>query len=205
MTDIASKFADIPTTSISDAMRGLTNMHPAIKPLKEEYRFAGRALTVKTAAGDNLAVLQAIRQAKPGDVLVIDAKGDEYRAVAGDFIVGISQTLGVTAWVVDGVIRDVTGIKELGLPVFCRGTTIAASGKAGIGEVNVPVSCGGVTVHPGDILVGDADGVTVIPQAIAESVLAKAKQKLEQDEARERKVAGKQDEIIAYLDNMLKL
>ncbi|WP_126425385.1 RraA family protein [Brevibacillus marinus] len=204
MTDIVKSFAELPTTCISDAMQGLNNLDSAIKPLKEEYKFAGRALTVKMAVGDNLAVLKAIRQAKPGDVLVIDAKGDTYRAVAGDFIVGLSQTMGVAAWVVDGVVRDVLGIKQLNVPVFCRGTTIAASGKAGVGEVNVPISCGGVPVHPGDIVVGDADGVVVVPQELAETVLTKAQQKLQQDQEREQKVSGKRDAVIAYLDKVLK-
>jgi len=201
--DLVRAFSDIPTTCISDALQGLTNMHPGIKPLKEEYRFAGRALTVVSAPGDNLAVLKAIRQAKPGDVLVIDLKGDVYRAAAGDFVVGMSKTLGVAAWVVDGVIRDILGVKALNIPVFCRGITQAAGGKAGLGEVNVPVSCGGVAVHPGDIVVGDADGVVVVPRASAEFVLAKARQKLAQDEERERKISGKRDEIIAYLDKGL--
>lgn len=204
MTDIAKLFEGIPTTCISDVMQGLNNLHPAIKPLKEQYSFAGPALTVKMAVGDNLAVLKAIRQAKPGDVLVVDAKGDEYRAAAGDFIVGLMQTLGISALVVDGTIRDVVGIKRLNFPVFCRGTTIAASGKAGYGEVNVPIACGGVAVHPGDIVVGDADGVIVIPGDRAEAILPKAQQKLIQDQERERKVSGKHEAIIEYLDHFLK-
>lgn len=201
---IIEKFLDIPTTCVSDALKGLTNMAAEIKPLKENYRIAGRAFTVQMPVGDNLVVLKAIRTAKPGDVLVIDAKGDTYRAIAGDFILGMAQELGIQAVVVDGVIRDVVGIKELNFPVFCKGTTIAASGKAGEGEINVPISCGGVTVHPGDIIVGDADGITVIPQDVEEKVLEKSKAKKEQDEQRAAKVSGKKDQIIAYLDDFLK-
>ncbi|MFJ5770763.1 RraA family protein [Psychrobacillus sp. NPDC093180] len=201
---IIGKYLDIPTTCVSDALKGLTNMAAEIKPLKENYRIAGRAFTVQMPVGDNLVVLKAIRTAKPGDVLVIDAKGDTYRAIAGDFILGMAQDLGIQAVVVDGVIRDVVGIKELNFPVFCKGTTIAASGKAGEGEINVPISCGGVTVHPGDIIVGDADGITVIPQDVEENVLEKSKAKKEQDEQRAAKVSGKKDQIIAYLDDFLK-
>lgn len=148
-------------------------MHPSIKPLKEEYILSGRAFTVKMPVGDNAAVLKAIRTAKPGDILVIDAKGDEYRAIAGDFVVGMAKTLELGGIVADGVIRDMKGIKELDFPVFCKGTTVAASGKAGVGELNVPISCGGVSVKPGDIIVGDADGVVVVPMELKEATLKK--------------------------------
>lgn len=203
MDQVVKKFEDIPTTCISDAMDGLNNLCPAIKPLKEEYKLAGRALTVKIPVGDNLAVLKAIRAAKPRDILVIDAKGDQYRAIAGDFVVGMAQTLGVGGFVVDGVIRDIVGIKELNFPVFSKGTTVAASGKAGVGEINIPISCGGMTVHPGDIIVGDADGVVVIPQLIEEVVLEKSIDKLKKDKLREKRIAGNREEIIKHLDELL--
>jgi 4-hydroxy-4-methyl-2-oxoglutarate aldolase len=203
MESIIKQFKEIPTTCISDAMDGLNNMNAAIKPLREEYKFAGRALTVKTPVGDNLAVLRAIREAQPGDIIVVDAKGDQYRSIAGDFVVGMAQTLGVGAIVVDGVIRDIVGIKKLNFPVFSRGTTVAASGKAGVGEINVPISCGGTAVNPGDIIAGDADGVVVIPQSEAESILRKSLDKLKKDEAREKKVSGNIEAIKEYLDNML--
>lgn len=201
--NIVEQFEDIPTTCISDALQGMNNLSSAIQPLKEEYRVAGRAFTVKMPVGDNLVVLKAIREAKPGDVLVIDAKGDTYRAIAGDFIVGMAQTLGIKGIIVDGVIRDVVGIKELNYPVFCKGTTIAASGKAGQGEINVSISCGGVTIQPGDIIVGDADGVTVIPQEAEEEVLKQSIEKADKDIKRAQKVSGNREEIIAYLDRFL--
>lgn len=201
--NIETQFENVPTTCISDTMQGLNNMDPSIKPLKEEYRVAGRAFTVKMPVGDNQVVLQAIREAKPGDVLVIDAKGDTYRAIAGDFVVGLAQTMGINGIIVDGVIRDIQGIKDLNYPVFCKGTTVAASGKAGMGEINVPISCGGTTVHPGDIVVGDADGVVVIPQAAEQEILKQALDKVEKDIQRAEKVSGKREEVIKYLDSML--
>ncbi|MCG7343405.1 RraA family protein [Sporosarcina sp. ACRSL] len=200
---ILDQFKNLPTTSISDALNGLTNMDAAIKPLQEEYRVAGRAFTVQMPVGDNLVVLKAIREAQPGDILVIDAKGDTYRAIAGDFVLGMAQTLGIKGIVVDGVIRDIVGAKKLNFPVFCKGTTVAASGKAGEGAVQVPISCGGVTVQPGDIIVGDADGVVVIPQSKEEEVLKKALDKEDKDAKRAEKVSGNKEEIIAYLDEML--
>ncbi|MFB5269716.1 RraA family protein [Paenibacillus enshidis] len=203
MTDILPELKDLPTTCLSDAMDGMNNMDSAIKPLQDDYRIAGRAFTVKMPAGDNLMVLKGIREAKPGDVLVIDAKGDTYRAIAGDFVVGMAKTLGIQAIVVDGVIRDIVGIRQLDYPVFSRGTTVAAGGKLGMGEVNVPISCGGVSVHPGDIIVGDADGVLVIPQSKEAEVVQSAKEKLKKDEERENRISGDRQATLDYLDSML--
>ncbi|SIS07686.1 RraA famliy [Peribacillus simplex] len=200
---IIERFSEIPTTCISDTMKGLNNLSPTIKPVKDDYRVAGRAFTVKMPVGDNLVVLKAIREAKQGDVLVIDAKGDTYRAIAGDFIVGMAQTLGINGIIVDGVVRDLEGIKSLNYPVFCKGTTIAASGKAGMGEINVPISCGGTTIHPGDIVVGDIDGVVVIPKQLEEKVLDQSLEKLEKDNERAEKVSGNREEIRKYLDEFI--
>jgi 4-hydroxy-4-methyl-2-oxoglutarate aldolase len=203
LENIIKEFLSVPTTCISDAMDGLNNFHPSIKPLKEAYKVAGRAFTVKIPVGDNLSVLEAISKAKPGDILVVDAKGDQYRAVAGDFVLGMAQTLGIGGLVVDGVIRDIVGVKELNFPVFSRGTTVAASGKTGLGEVNVPISCGGVPVIPGDIIVGDADGVVVIPQALEQEILLKSIEKMKKDEIREASISGNPEAIRKHLDQLL--
>lgn len=200
---IIEQFENIPATCISDTMQGLNNLHPSIKPLKSEYKVVGRAFTVKMPVGDNLVFMKAMREAKPGDVLVVDAKGDTYRAFAGDFMVGMVQTLGIKGIVGDGVIRDIEGTKQLNFPVFCKGTTLAASGKAGMGEINVPISCGGVTVHPGDLIIGDADGVLVVPQEMEQEILKKSLEKVEFDEQRSAKVSGNREEIIKYLDSFI--
>lgn len=107
--------------------------------------------------------------------------------------------MGIQGIVVDGVIRDIEGIKKLDFPVFCKGTTIAASGKAGLGELNVPISSGGATIHPGDIIVGDADGVVVIPQALEQEVLVKSSEKLKFDMKRAEKIYGKREQILTVL------
>ena len=203
MEDILLELKELPTTCLSDAMDGMNNMDSAIKPLQDNYRIAGRAFTVKMPAGDNLMVLKGIREAKPGNILVIDAKGDTYRAIAGDFVVGMAKTLGIQAIVVDGVIRDIAGIRQLDYPVFSRGTTVAAGGKLGMGEVNVPISCGGVSVNPGDMFVGDADGVLVIPHSIERKVVQSAKEKLKKDEEREKRISGDRQATLDYLDSML--
>jgi 4-hydroxy-4-methyl-2-oxoglutarate aldolase len=203
MSTIEEKFLELPTTSISDTLQGLTNLDSAIKPLKETYKIAGRAYTVKIPAGDNLAVLRAIREASPGDILVIDAKADTYRAVAGDFVVGLAQTLGLQGIVVDGVIRDIQGIRELNFPVFARGTTVAAGAKTGGGETNVPISAGGVAIQPGDIIVGDVDGIVVVPQHKEQQILQAAYDRVAQDRQREEEVSGNKEGILRYLDKVL--
>ncbi|HZW67484.1 MAG TPA: RraA family protein [Pseudogracilibacillus sp.] len=203
MDSVIEQFKAIPTTAISDVLKGMNNINPRVKPLKEDYRIVGRAFTVKTAVGDNLAVLRAIKEAKPGDIIVVDAKGDTYRAIAGDFVVGMMQTMEFGGLVVDGVIRDIVDIRKLNFPVFSKGTTVSSGGKNGPGETNTPISCGGAQVNPGDIIVGDIDGVVVIPQDRAEEVLEKAKAKLVSDDEREAKIAGNKEEIVNYVNMMI--
>jgi regulator of RNase E activity RraA len=202
MSTVYEEFQKLPTTCISDALKGLNNMDGSIKPLKEEYKVSGPACTVKVLANDNLIVLKGIRMAKPGDVLVVDAKGYEYNAIAGDFVVGMAQTLGLAGIVADGTIRDILGVKKLNFPVFCKGTTVAAGGKAGIGEVNVPISCGGVPVNPGDIIIGDADGVVVVPQEQAQTVLQAAMDKEHKDQERANSVLASAEAVRKHLDKV---
>ncbi len=199
MEDLFSRLHQLTTTALSDAMQGLNNLDSAIKPLKEEYKIAGPAFTVKMPVGDNSAVLKALREASPGDILVVDAKADTSRAIAGDFVVGLAQTLSLGGLVVDGVIRDIQAIKQLNLPVFCRGTTTAASGKYGAGEFNIPISCGGVAIQPGDLIVGDADGVVVVPQASAAAILKRANDKLAKDAARAAEYSDNPAMVRKYL------
>src|SRR5699024_10796795 len=102
MEKIIKKFEQIPTTAISDVLNGMNNLDPSIKPLKEEYKIAGKAYTVKLPVGDNLNLLKSLKEAQPGDILVVDVKGDQYRAIAGDFVVGMMKTLEIGGLVVDG-------------------------------------------------------------------------------------------------------
>lgn len=204
MTKVEISFKHLPTTAISDATGGHTNLRSDIKPLADHFKVAGRVVTVRLPDGENGAVLEAIRAANEGDILVIDAKGNTNRAVAGDFVISLAKGIGVQGFVVDGVIRDIAAIRELDFPVFSLGTTVAAGNKNGGGKVNVPISIGGVTVHPGDYIIGDVDGVVVVPQEDAERILMAAEAKIEKDEARaqEAHVNGKES-IIAYLDKVL--
>ncbi|WP_249712585.1 RraA family protein, partial [Bacillus cereus] len=110
---------------------------------------------VRLPDGENGAVLEAIRAANEGDILVIDAKGNTNRAVSGDFVISLAKGIGVQGFVVDGVIPDIEAIRELNFPIFSSGTTVAAGNKNGGGQVHVPIAIGGVTVLPGAYIIGD--------------------------------------------------
>nr|WP_244535798.1 RraA family protein [Lentibacillus halodurans] len=191
------------TTSVSDALQGLTNLDSAIKPITDDLFVIGPAYPVRVRAADNLLVLKAIEEANPGDVLIIDGKGYEQNAICGDFVIGLAKTMGLAGVVIDGVVRDIQGIQSLNYPVFCRGTTVAASDKHGTGETGEPISCGGVPIHPGDLILGDTDGVTVIPKERENETLDKALEKQERDEVRERDVIGNTEAAHAYIRNQL--
>lgn len=203
MDKIIMELEKVPTTAISDVLKGMQNINPQIKPLKEEYKIAGRAYTVQLPVGDNLMLLRSLKEAQPGDILVVDVKGDTYRAIAGDFVVGMMKSLKLGGLVVDGVIRDLIDIKALDFPVFSKGTTVSSGTKNGPGDTNIPVSVGGTPVNPGDVIVGDVDGVVVIPQGKAKEVLVKAKEKMQADDEREAKVGQNREAIIDYVNHML--
>lgn len=197
-------FKGIPTTCISDSTKGLYNMDPSIRSIREGVSIAGRAFTVKMPVGDNTAVLRAIQAAQPGDIIVVDAKGDPYRAVVGDLFAGMAKTLGIQAMVIDGAVRDIQGVRDLDFPIFCSGTTMAASGKAGGGDINVPISCGGAAVSPGDIIVGDENGVLVIPRDREEEVWEQSKKQQDIDDERAARIIGNVEETQAFLADILK-
>lgn len=202
MSSIEKSFLELPTTAISDAMKGYRHMDSGIKPLNDRHKIAGRAFTVNIPAGDNTGILRAIREANPGDVLVVDGKGYTERAVSGDFVLALAQNMGLQGIVLDGAIRDIQEIRALDFPVFYRATTIAASLKGAPGELQVPVSVGGVSVQPGDIIVGDANGVIVVPKEKEEEILNAALKKIEKDKERETKYIGSRDQALRYLNEL---
>lgn len=195
-------FSILPTTCLSDALGGRTSMNYSIKALTS-LNVTGRAYTVKISKGQNKEFLRAIKNASSDDVIVVDAEGDTNKAIAGDFVLGMAKTLGIRGVVVDGVIRDIVGAQKLNFPVFALGTTSNAGLKSEDGLLNVPISCGGVVVHNGDIIVGDRDGVVVVPQKMEDEVLIKAKEKLKKDEEREKKVANNVEEIYQYINSVI--
>jgi 4-hydroxy-4-methyl-2-oxoglutarate aldolase len=163
-------FRDAPTGWVVDALGRRGALPHWIRPISRETRFVGTALTVRTRPVDNLAPYAALRFAMPGDVLVVAADGSEAASVLGDILLGMARNAGVVAAVTDGLCRDVAGIDQVGIPTFARGLSPNSPFKDGPGEIGFPVILGGVTVHQGDLLVGDADGVVVVPRADLASV-----------------------------------
>lgn len=165
----------ISASVFGDVMGRMRVMNYAIKPVNEPgVHFAGSALTVRTHPSDNLLVHKAMDIARPGDIIVIDASGDTEHAMIGEIMSFYAKTKGIGGFVIDGAIRDRLGIAKLGLPVFAKGTTPRGPYKEGPGEINTIISCGNVPVSPGDIIVGDDDGVVVIPRDEARVILEKA-------------------------------
>jgi regulator of RNase E activity RraA len=167
---------ELESTYISDAMNRFGGMDANILPADPAMRLAGPAVTVRVPPGDNLMVYKAFEVAQPGDILVIEARGYTSVAQWGDLTSMIARRLGLGGVVTDGSLRDLAGIREVGLPVFAKPWIVPNGAlKDGPGEVNVPVAVGGVPVLPGDIVVGDANGVVVVPRLDAEVVLAQAR------------------------------
>ena len=145
-----------------------------MKPIDPTVRLAGPALTVDCRPADNLILHYAVQKAKPGDVLVVDAKGFMEAGPWGDVLTIQAMKLGIAGLVINGCARDANLIIELGFPVFCRGLSIKGTGKNQPGKVNVPITIGDVLIRPGDIIVGDRDGRVIVSADEVESVLARA-------------------------------
>jgi 4-hydroxy-4-methyl-2-oxoglutarate aldolase len=167
-----AKLEGAQTGHIVDAMQGRAALDHRIKPVDPETaQFVGSALTCQTGADDNLAILAALVIAEPGDVIVAAADGFSATAVVGDNVTMMAKNKGVAAIVIDGMARDSYGIVPVGLPVFARGITPNSCVRSGPGRVGLPIVCGGATVEAGDVVLGDRDGVVVIPQGrVAEIV-----------------------------------
>jgi regulator of RNase E activity RraA len=174
--EIVAALGQLETPYITDAMNRFLGMDANIRPADPSMRMCGPAVTVRVPPGDNLMVYAAFEIAQPGDVLVIEARGYTQVAQWGDLVSMISKKLGLAGMVTDGSLRDLTGIVQVGFPVFAKPIVVPNGAlKDGPGEVNVPVAVGGVPVLPGDIVVGDASGVCVVPRDDAEVVLEKAR------------------------------
>jgi regulator of RNase E activity RraA len=178
----------IPTAAISDELNHSGVMAAAIKPLLRGTAVAGQALTILTHTVDNGAPRTALEQAWPNAVIVIDARAHPDTAVWGGNLIAIAKAGGVAAVVVDGNVRDVVELRASGVAVFCRGVTPA--GPVWGGSVNVPIRCSGVQVSPGDLVVGDDDGVVVVPPQGRSGLLDRCRERVGRDEAFQARLAA---------------
>ncbi|SFJ17714.1 RraA famliy [Bosea sp. OK403] len=194
--------AVIPVANIADEMNRLFCLDAAIRPWNRAL-MAGCAFTVRARPGCNLLVHKALDMAAPGDVVIVEDGGDLTTALAGENMVLWARKRGLAGLVIDGAMRDVDAIRELDFPVYARGATPRGPHRNGPGEINVPISCGGVVVNPGDIVLGDGDGVLIVPPREAQAILERAKGKLAKELKTRESIADGTWDRSAYADEAL--
>jgi 4-hydroxy-4-methyl-2-oxoglutarate aldolase len=203
--DVMQAFAGVPTGYVVDAMGGRGGLDHRIKPLAPQAApLVGVAMTCHCGPADNLALFGAMAVAQRGDILVAATDAFTATSVTGDLLLGMAKNRGLLGLVTDGLVRDLAGVLGVGLPVYCAGVTPNSPARNGPGTVGHAVTMGGATIAPGDILIGDNDGVVVIPLAQAEAVLARLKDVKAAEAALEAKVkAGLEvpDFVQAILDS----
>jgi regulator of RNase E activity RraA len=175
---IIAAAAQYPSSILADVAGRRGALGGRIAPLAPSMKFAGPAITVEVRPGDNLMIHAAMAIARPGDVILIDGKGDLGSALMGEIMSQQCVALGVAAVVIDGAVRDAEAIREIGFPMYAAGLNPNGPTKFIPGRLNHPISIGGVSVHPGDLVVGDGDGVTVIERDKAASILPLAAEKV---------------------------
>lgn len=175
--DLIDRLSQFSSATVYEANGQKGAMLSYIKPIDENMKVCGPAFTVLSRAGDNLMLHKAISIAEPGDVLVVNIGDYEEAGAWGEIATVAAMERGIKGLIIDGGVRDTQAIKSLGFPVFCRSISIKATTKKLIGYINHPITCGGVTVNPGDIVLGDADGVVVIKREDVEEVIKRAEER----------------------------
>jgi 4-hydroxy-4-methyl-2-oxoglutarate aldolase len=184
-------FVGAPTGNVVDAMGGGGAIDYRIKPLEPVSKvMVGVALTCNAGPSDNLALFGALSAAKPGDILVAATGGYTGAAVTGDLLLGMARNRGIVGFVTDGMVRDIVGILGVGLAVYCAGVTPNSPARNGPGTIGEPIDLGGVRIESGDILIGDRDGVVVVPRGKAAAVLKTLADVRTAEAAFEEKVKG---------------
>lgn len=163
----------LPTAMLSDNMQGLVGTG-VLRPYHRRGRMAGTAMTVRVRSGDNLVLHRALDHVRAGDVLVVDAGGETAQAITGKIMLGYLEKLGAAGIVINGAVRGTEEIGERDFPCFARGTTCRGPYKHGPGEFNVTVAIDTLIISPGDIVVGDVDGIVAFPPAEAERLIREA-------------------------------
>lgn len=202
--EVVAEAAKFPSSILADVAGRRGALHARISPLAPTMRFSGPAVTVEVRPGDNLMIHAAMAIARPGDVLVIDGKGDLGSALMGEIMSQQCVALGIAGVVIDGAVRDFQAICELGFPMYAAGLNPNGPTKFVPGRLNHPISIGGVTVNPGDLVVGDADGVTVIERDKAESMLPLAAEKVAMETGRIADIKSRKSLTPAWLDGALR-
>lgn len=201
--ELVEMFRDVPVANIDDCMNRIAAVDSKLKPMNKA-RLLGTAFTVKAPAGDNLMFHKALDMAQPGDVLVIATFGSQSRSLCGEIMTRYAMSKGLAGIVVDGCIRDSVEIGEItDFPVYAKGVTPNGPYKNGPGEINFPVSCGNQVICPGDILVGDGDGLLVIKPEEAKELAEKAKKISESEKDQFASIAAGTGLNRAWIDEKL--
>lgn len=182
-----SQAAAFQAAILADVAGRRGTLHGRVKPLSPQMKVAGPAITVEVRPGDNLAIHAALAIAQPGDVLVVDGKGDISCALLGEIMATQAEASGIAGIIIDGAVRDADALAQGSYPVFAAGLNPSGPTKSIPGRVNHPVSVAGASIEPGDLVVGDADGVVVLAKQDVERIIALAAKKLD---AETRRIAG---------------
>ena len=186
---LLAAFAGASSSQVADSMNRLGGMDSGIKPVWPSPRVVGSAVTAWCHSADNLMVHKALSLCQPGDIVVINTQGNVNNSGFGELMATSAFKIGVKAVIVDGTVRDADALQALGLPVYSRGTSPNGCNKDGGGEVGAIIACGGVAVRPGDIIIADRDGVTVVPGPDAEEVAKLTAAKVAQEDKRMAEIA----------------
>lgn len=201
---IVEQAAQFPSSILADVAGRRGALHGRIAPLSPTMKFAGPALTVELRPGDNLMIHAAMAIAQPGDVIVVDGKGDLSSALMGEIMCQQCAAIGIAAVVIDGAVRDSEAIRALGLPMYAAGLNPNGPTKNVAGRLNHPISIAGVTVRAGDLVVGDADGVTVVEREKAAAMLPLAAEKVAAETKRIADIKSRKALRPAWLDAALR-
>lgn len=202
--ELVERFRGMPVANIDDCMSRTAALNYRIHPINQSP-LLGTAFTVKAAEGDNLMFHKAMDMAQPGDVIMIDAGGSVDRAIFGELMATYCRSRGIAGIVCDGAIRDCDGLSKMtDFAVYAKGVTPNGPYKNGPGEINTPVVIGGKLVHPGDIIVGDADGVIIISPEDAEEIAAATYATMKKEEKIMADIVEKGEYIRPWVDEKLR-
>ncbi|UXN06391.1 RraA family protein [Bartonella sp. HY761] len=180
--ELIEGFRGIPVANVADIMNRSCVLDARIQKISTPD-LLGCAFTVKVRPGDNLMLHKALHMAQPGDIIVVDAHGDITNSITGELMMRTALTKKLGGVIIDGAIRDVATLSQLDMPIYAAGVTAAGPYKDGPGEIGTPISVGSVVVHPGDIIIGDDDGIVVVSPKEAPALIEKARKKHADEEA----------------------
>jgi len=201
--ELAAQFIGVPVANVSDCMSRLFAGGARLRPMHSGRPMSGPALTVRTRPGDNLMIHKALHMAEPGDIIVVDAGGDLTNALIGELMVATAIQRRLGGFVIDGAIRDARALREGDFPVFAAGVTHRGPYRDGPGEINVPIALDGMVIEPGDLIIGDDDGVLCVPFDHVQSMLEAARKKSDAEARTTTAIAAGQVDT-AWIDATLK-